>query len=121
MALFAVFAGGEGLLAVVTGAAVFSIAEGFHGQGVALIRTSLLFLEHDIMAVSTTRARRLVTFMTEYHRCKTFGILENDVSNIAIHLNYCPTPQQTGRYENRHTENPHSHFHRTPFSNNDIC
>ena len=93
MALLAVLTGGESLFAVVTGAAVFSLSEGFHGQSVAPIRTPLLLLEQDIMAIGTTRARRLVTCMTEYHRSETFGVLEKDVSDITIYLARHSTPQ----------------------------
>jgi hypothetical protein len=112
MALLAVFTGRERLLAIVTGPAIFFRPEGLHSQSVAPIRTALLFFEQDIMAIGTTCARRLVTFVTEYHRRETFGILENDVSNISIRLHRHPTPQQTGRNEDRQTENPHSKFHR---------
>ena len=115
MALLAVFTGRERLLAIVTGSAILFRPEGFHRQRVAPIRTALLFLEHDIMAIGTTCARRLVTFVTEYHRRETFGILENHVSDIAIRLNRHPTPQQPGRNEDRHTENSHSKFHSPPF------
>ena len=114
MALLAVFTGGEGLLAIVTGSAIFFRPEGFHSQRVAPIRTALLFLEHDIMAIGTTCARRLVTFMTEYHRRETFSILENDVSDISIRLHRHSAPQQTGRNEDRQTENPRSEFHSPP-------
>ena len=115
MTLLAVLTGGEGLLAIVAGSAIFSRLEGFHSQRVASIRTALLFLEQDIMAIGTTRACRLVTFVTEYHRRETFGILENDASDIAIRLHRHPTPQQTDRDEDSQTENPYFNFHITPF------
>jgi len=54
MALLAVFTGRERLLAIVTGSAILFRPEGFHRQRVAPIRTALLFLEQDIMAIGTT-------------------------------------------------------------------
>jgi len=120
VALLTIFTGGKCLLAIVTGTAIFSLTESLHGQSVAPIRTALLFLEHDIMAIGTTRACRLVTFMTEYHWRETFGVIKNDVSDITIRPNCRPTPQQTARNEYRQTQNPHSNFHVTPFSNNDL-
>jgi hypothetical protein len=120
MALLAVFTGGEGLFAVVTGPAEFSIAEGFHSQGVIHVGTPLFFLEQGIMAVATTRSRTFVGIMIEHHGSEAFGILVHDFPGCVIRLNRRPTPQQTGRNEYRQGENQHSNFHTTPFSNNDI-
>lgn len=117
MALLAVFTDGEGLFAVMTGPAIFPAPQSLHVQGVIHVGTVLLFLEQDIMTVTATYARRLVTLMTEHHRRETFGILEHDYSGSIIRLNRRSTPQQTNCNEYRHTENQLSNFHRTPFSN----
>ena len=120
MALLAVFTGGERLFAVVTGPAIFALAEGFHGQSVARIGTTRFFLEQRIMAVTATHSRLFVGIMIEQHRSKAFGIFEHDFSRATICLNRHLTPQQTSRNEDHHTENPYSNFHKTPFSNNNI-
>jgi len=119
MALLAIFTGGEGLFAVVTGPAESSIAEGFHGQGVIHVGTPLFFLEQGIMAVATTHTRTFVGIMIEHHGSETFGILENDFPRCVIRLNRRPTPQQTRRNKYRQTENPYSKCHRIPFQNDD--
>jgi hypothetical protein len=122
MALLAVLTGGEGFFSVVTGAAVFSLSEGFHGQSVAYIGTSCFFLKQRVVAVATTYARTFMSIMIERYRSEAFGVFEHDLSGHVIRLNRLkdPTPQQTDRNEDRHTENPLPNFHRTPFSNNDL-
>jgi hypothetical protein len=102
---------------IVTDPAEFSLAERFHGQGVAHIGTALFFLKQGIMAIATTHARRLVILMAEHHRGETFGILENDVSTITIRLNRPdgPAPHQAGRNEYHQTENPCFEFHKFLF------
>jgi hypothetical protein len=119
MALLTVLAGRKGLLAIVTGPAVFTLAEGFHGQSVACIGAARLFLEQDIVAGTATYSRTFVGIVIERYGSETFGILEDDFSGSAIRLNRRPTPQQTNHNEHRHTENQHPNFHRTPFSNDD--
>ncbi len=120
MTLLAVRTGGEGLFAVVTGPAIFSLAEGFHGQGVIHVGTARFFLEQGIMAVATTHSRAFMGIMIERHGSEAFGILEHDFPGPVIRLNRRPIPQQADGHEDRQTENPHFNFHRTPFSNNDI-
>ena len=119
MALLAVFTGGERLFAVVTGPAIFALAEGFHGQSVARIGTARLLLEQGIVAGTATHSRTFVGIVIERYGSETFGILEDDFSGSAIRLNRRPTPQQTNHNEHRHTGNQHPDFHRTPFSKDD--
>jgi len=86
--------------AVVTGAAIFSVAKGFHVQGVIHVGTSLFFLEQRVMALTAFHSRRFMLAMIEHHRREAFGILEFDVSTtIIIRLNRRPAPKQTGRDE----------------------
>jgi hypothetical protein len=117
MALLAVFTGGERLFAIVTGPAIFTLAEGFHGQGVIHVGAPLFFLEQGIVAGTATYSCTFVGIMIERYGSETFGILEHDFSGPVIRLNRRPTPQQTGRDEDGHTKNQPSNFHRTPFSN----
>jgi hypothetical protein len=104
---------------VVTGPAKFSLPEGFHGQGVIHVGTSLFFLKQGVMALAAFHSRRFMLTMIEHHGSETFGILEHDVSAITLRLNRRPIPQQTGRNEYRQTENPYSKCHRIPFQNDD--
>ncbi len=71
---------------IVTGPAEFSLAEGFHGEGVVGVGTAFFFLEQGIMAVAASYASRLVILMAEHHRGETFGILENNVSDLTFRL-----------------------------------
>ncbi len=100
-----------------TGAAIFTLAEGFHGQSVACICTARFFLEQRVMALVAFHSRRFMLAMIEHHGSEAFGILEYDFSTITLRLNRRPTPQQTGRDEYRQTENQHPNFHTTPFLN----
>ena len=119
MALLAVFTGGEGLFAVVTGPAEFSSPKSFHGQGIIHVGAPLFFLEQGIMAVATTRSRTFVGIMIEHHGSEAFGILVHDFPGRVIRLNRRPTPQQTRRNKYRQTENPYSKCHRIPYQNDD--
>lgn len=101
MALFATAPNRKRPIPVVAGPAEFSLAEGFHGQGIIYVGTALFFLEQGIMTVAASYASRLVILMTEHHRGESFGILENNVSGITIRLHRLdgPAQKQAGRDE----------------------
>ncbi len=117
MALLAVFTGGEGLFAIVTGTAEFSSPKSFHGQSVARIGTAFFFLEQGIMAVATPQTGSFMALMIERHRGETFRILVNYFSGLAVRPDRGGRPDQTEGDKDPGADNPHFIFHNNPFQN----
>jgi hypothetical protein len=59
--------------------------------------------------------------MAEHHRGKTFGILENNFSDLTIRLHRRdrPAPKPASGEEYYQADNPYSKCHRIPFQNDD--
>ena len=65
-----------------TGAAIFSLFDGLHGQIAGRIGRTFFFLENRGMTVRTLIPRRQVFTVLEDHVGHFFGVLENNVSAI---------------------------------------
>lgn len=65
-------------------AAILAGFHGFHGQGIVLVRASLLFLKNPVMTILAFIAGIGMFFMAEQNWRQFFGVFEKDVASVCF-------------------------------------